>query len=153
MFRDAKEELKRLEAQLLAEEEETLPEEEFSTEDEIPEEINDEQLRKLLSIVDSLDVEEERAEEVILDSEEETEEDITDFEMETAQPHNVATKYRAYNSDTSDEDLNTYSENVRNAESYKKSTGLMKVLVLILVLLIASMGGLAWWMLKLYGVI
>lgn len=94
MFRDASEELERLQAELLAEEEPEIspepPEEEY---DEYEEEFDE-------------------YEEEFDEFEEEFDEYEEDEEPEVYR--NYASGYRAYNTDSSDEDLEEYSEEVRS---------------------------------------
>ena len=139
MFQDTKDELKRLEEELLAAEngshdaQPKAEEEDLQDLLNVVDDLDDEELQNLLRIVGNLEKEDQpEPEEVALPVE------------------NLATEFRAYNSDTTDENLEEFSEDVQNGEEDRKRSGLMKVL---LGLLVALMGFLILWMLKLYGVL
>ena len=133
MFQDAKEELKRLEQQLLAEEDEPVQEE--STED-----ISSEELEELKQLLES-------------DSEEPMITEDDDFDTVRnfdGQVRNFANNYKAYNSDKTDTDLERYSEEVRypsqdRSESFRT--------VLALVLLAGILGILVWWLVRFKGLL
>lgn len=105
MFRDASEELARLEAELLAEEEDTpelpLPEEEEYFDD--------------------------------------YEDDYDDYEEEDYPVYTHG--YQAYNTDVSDEDLETYSETVREGKS---SRGLLVTALILCLLTLAVLSVIAY---------
>ncbi len=133
MFRDTKEELKRLEQQLLAEEDEQIQEE--SAED-----ISSEELEELKQLLES------NSEEPMI-----TEDDDFDIVRNfDGQVRNYANNYKAYNSDKSDTDLESYSEEVRNPSQDRSESFLT---VLALVLLAGILGVLAWWLVRFKGLL
>lgn len=114
MFHDAQEELKRLEAELLAEEE---PEEEM-----LPEEEEEDEEEAWL-------YEDTRAA-----SEPEVFQNYSNDYGKNLR--NYASGYRAYNSDLTDEDLEQYSEEVY--ESRRPKTGCLSILICLLTVAIAA---------------
>lgn len=133
MFQDAKEELKRLEQQLLAEEDEPVQEE--STED-----ISSEELEELKQLLES-------------DSEKPMITEDDDFDIVRnfdGQVRNFANNYKAYNSDKTDTDLERYSEEVRYPSQDRSESFLT---VLALVLLAGILGILVWWLVRFKGLL
>ena len=133
MFQDAKEELKRLEQQLLAEEDEPVQEE--STED-----ISSEELEELKQLLES-------------DSEEPMITEDDDFDTVRnfdGQVRNFANNYKAYNSDKTDTDLESYSEEVRYPSKDRSESFLT---VLALVRLAGILGILVWWLVRFKGLL
>lgn len=131
MFRDTQEELKRLEAQLLAEEDE--PVEEEAGEEE---EIDDIQLEELLKSIS--DDEEEEVEEFFKTT-------VTDSGV-----RNYANHYRAYNTDKTDDDLDSYSEEVRNPD---RNRGVLGLSIVALLLMAGILAVLVWWLVRFQGLI
>lgn len=122
MWRDAEEELQRLEAELLAEEEPV--EEEDLLED---------------ALLDEL-LQDTRAENVGV---------YQNFSNDYGKKlRNYASGYKAYNSDKTDEDLECYSETVREPE--KGITGLV---ITAIALTLGILAVLAWWLLRYRGVL
>lgn len=130
MFRDTQEALKRLEAQLLAEEDEPIGEETATGE------LDDIQLEELLRSISDDDGEEEEIEEYYKTA-------VIDSGV-----RNYANHYKAYNTDSTDEDLASYSEKVRDPGNDRSITGLS---ILALVLLAGILGVLAWWLVRFQG--
>ena len=133
MFQDAKEELKRLEQQLLAEEDEPVQEE--SAED-----ISSEELEELKQLLES-------------DSEKPMITEDDDFDIVRnfdGQVRNFANNYKAYNSDKTDTDLESYSEEVRYPSQDRSESFLT---VLALVLLAGILGILVWWLVRFKGLL
>ena len=133
MFQDAKEELKRLEQQLLAEEDEPVQEE--STED-----ISSEELEELKQLLES-------------DSEKPMITEDDDFDIVRnfdGQVRNFANNYKAYNSDKTDTDLERYSEEVRYPSQDRSESFLT---VLAVVLLAGILGILVWWLVRFKGLL
>lgn len=133
MFQDAKEELKRLEQQLLAEEDEPVQEE--STED-----ISSEELEELKQLLES-------------DSEKPMITEDDDFDIVRnfdGQVRNFANNYKAYNSDKTDTDLERYSEEIRYPSQDRSESFLT---VLALVLLAGILGILVWWLIRFKGLL
>ena len=133
MFRDAKEELKRLEQQLLAEEDEPVQE-------ETADDISSEELEELKQLLES-------------DSEEPMLTEDDDFDIVRnfdGQVRNYANNYKAYNSDKSDTDLESYSEEVRNPGQDRSESFLT---VLALVLMAGILGILVWWLIRFKGLL
>jgi len=126
MFRDASEELARLEAELLAE--------------EMPEEPAEEELLP------------EEEEEDILPLYEDTRPAQGRVVYQNYSNHygadlrNYASGYRAYNSDISDEDLDSYAEEVRQGRKSGSNTGL---LIATSLLTLGIVGVLLYWLLVL----
>lgn len=133
MFRDTQEELKRLEAQLLAEEDEPVEEETGEKEEE---EIDDIQLEELLKSISE-------------DEEEEVEEFFKTTVIDSS-VRNYANHYKAYNTDKTDEDLDSYSEEVRNPDSNRGVLGLSIVALLLMAGILAV---LVWWLVHFQGLI
>ena len=133
MFQDAKEELKRLEQQLLAEEDEPVQEE--SAED-----ISSEELEELKQLLES-------------DSEKPMITEDDDFDIVRnfdGQVRNFANNYKAYNSDKTDTDLESYSEEIRYPSQDRSESFLT---VLALVLLAGILGILVWWLIRFKGLL
>ena len=133
MFQDAKEELKRLEQQLLAEEDEPVQE-------ETADDISSEELEELKQLLES-------------DSKEPMLTEDDDFDIVRnfdGQVRNYANNYKAYNSDKSDTDLESYSEEVRNPGQERSESFLT---VLALVLLAGILGILVWWLIRFKGLL
>lgn len=127
MFRDTLEELKRLEAQLLAEEDAPI-------EEEAAEEIDDIQLEELLRSISD-----------------DGEEEVDAFDKTTvfdSSVRNYANHYKAYNTDKTDEDLDRYSEEVRNPDSNRGVLGLSIVALLLMAGILAV---LVWWLVRFQG--
>lgn len=123
MFDDAKEELERLEAELLMEEEKP---EESSEED---------RLDALL--------------EEFLDEPQETDRDDGNIVYHNYSNQygntlrNYANGYRAYNTDTADRNLDEYSDEV---DAPEKEKGLGGLIAIALALMLGILGVLAWWL-------
>lgn len=135
MFRDTQEELKRLEEQLLAEED--LPKEQ-EQEPEL------DQATRVIPIP--------QAQEPLSDLTEEAEE-AEEEEPELPQPRRKKTgryigRFEAYNSDKTDTDLNKYSEEVRRP---KGDPVVLALSVLALILMAAILGILIWWFIRFRG--
>ena len=128
MFRDTKEELKRLEEELLAEED--LPKME---QDE--EEISEETLSKLMD-GDTVVIRQEDLEKAA--------------KTRPARHGRYVGRYEAYNTDKADADLGEYSEEVRRP---KKDRSILALSILALVLLAAIFGVLIWWLVRFRGLI
>lgn len=127
MFKDKREELERLEAQLRLEEEQEALEEAYHEEfDDITEED--------------------------YDGFEEEEEDLDQFEEEVTQLYrNYSNRYgqvRGYNTDDSDIDLDEYSEEVRQP---KKRSDILVLSAIAMALLAGIFAVLAWWAVRLLG--
>lgn len=121
MFRDAKEELERLESELLAEEDET-PEEELLPEETLDELLQDTRAAQSGGV-------------------------YSNFSNGYGRNlRNYASGYKAYNSDKCDEDLDTYSEAVRAP----MRSGLTGWVVLALLLLAGIFAVLIWYLVR-YG--
>ena len=118
MFKDKKEELRRLEEALLMEDE---PEEEAQLPEEEPDVLSD---------------------------------DEYDFGEESEETyHNYSNRYgrvRAYNNDTTEEDLDAYSDDVYNSEN-RKSMGCLSLLAVGLLVAIAI--ALGWCYLRYKGIV
>jgi len=131
MFHDAKEELKRIEAELLAEEasemEKTAPLEELPSVDEI---LNDETLRALLG-------ETQRIENV------DAYQNYSNQYGATADDRTQV--FKAYNTDKSDADLQQYSDSVQEEPKPEKLTGLIVTAALLAA---GIVGVLAYWVLR-----
>lgn len=117
MFRDTKEELDRLEAELLAQEEPAQ-----SQEDALEEALLDEILKEY-----GADAQQEES---------------------TVIYKNYSNGYTAYNSDKTDEDLEEFSEAVREP---KKDRSILVLSIVALVLMAGILGILAWWIVNLRG--
>jgi len=133
MFRDAQKELKRLEEQLLAEEDDPIQE-------EPSEDISSEELEKLKQLLES-------------DSEESMVTEDDDFDIVRnfdGQVRNYANNYNAYNSDTSDIDLKSYSEEVQETENNRAVPFLT---ALAMLLMAGILGILAWWLIQFRGLL
>lgn len=128
MFRDTKEELKRLEEELLAEE--NLPPKTQSKE-----EITEETLSDLMG-GDTVVIRQEDLEKAMKEK--------------SARRGRYVGKYEAYNTDKADADLDTYREAVR---SPKKDRSILFLSILALVLLAAIFGVLIWWLVRFRGLI
>lgn len=114
MFRDASEELERLQAELLAEEEpEDIPSEQAPEEDEFFDEYQDTRPAQGTVVYQNYS---------------------NDYGKNL---RNYATGYRAYNSDTTDENLDTYSEEVFSGGK-KRGGCCLVVIALFLAVLIAA---------------
>lgn len=125
MHRDREEELQRLQEQLL---EETEP-----TEEETEEILDEETLEELLS--ESSQIQNTRV--------------YQNFSNDYGKNlRNYASGYNAYNSDTSDTDLESYSEAVREP---KKTGGLTWLAVVVLALMLMVVGAIAWMCFSLGG--
>ena len=124
MFRDAQEELKRLEAQLLAEEPEEEKKEPESPEEAPPEEaeLTAEDLAQLRQLLKDPEPE---------------------YEI-----RNYANHYKAYNTDRTDEDPDAYTQELESLS--ERRGGAVRILVAIL-LLAAVIGTVAWWLLRAGG--
>lgn len=128
MFRDTQEELKRLEEQLLAEEE--LPQ---TAQEE--EEISDEQLAALLG-GDTVVIKEADLKKAM--------------DAQPGGPRRYVGRYEAYNTDKADTDLERYSEDVRRPSGDRTVLGLS---ILALTLIAAILGVLVWWFVRFQGLI
>ena len=128
MFRDTKEELKRLEEQLLAEEE--LPQKPQSEEE------NGEDPLAALMGGDTVVIRQEDLEKAA--------------KTQPARRGRYVGKYEAYNTDKADADLKEYSEEVR---APKKDRSILALSILALVLLAAIFGVLIWWLVRFRGLI
>lgn len=124
MFRDAQEELKRLDAQLLAEEDEPIQEEE-----EAPEDIRLEELLKAIE-------------------EDEKDEVLSRTTVPEGGIRNYANHYKAYNTDKTDEDLDRYSQQVRQTGNNR---GVFGISVLALLLMAGILAVLVWWLVRFQG--
>ena len=129
MFRDRKEELERLQEQLLEEDPEEL-EEEYEDEDE---EYLDAEVDDLLAANDQG----------------ENPQTYNNYSNDYGrQLRNFASGYKAYNTDRTDEDLEEYSQQVLEPPKEKGITGLL-VLAMLLLLGIAAVLG--WLLLRIKG--
>ena len=127
MFQDAKEELKRLEAELLAEE---MPEdngqEAFLSEETVEELLEDSRVAEGGAVYSNYS------------------------NAYGKNLRNYASGYKAYNADKTDQDLESYSEAVREP---KRSGGTAVLVALALLLTAAVVGVLLWWLVRFGGVI
>ena len=129
MFRDTQEELKRLEEQLLAEED--LPKEQEPELDEATRVIPIPQAQELLSDL------------------EESEEEETDLpQPQRKKKGRYIGHFEAYNSDRTDTDMKKYSEEVRQP---KGDPVVLALSILALILMAAILGILIWWFIRFRG--
>ena len=125
MFKDTQDELNRLEAELWAEEDEDLPEDQW---DQETEELDEEDYEDDYEEYD--DPEEDRTSRIYANTYE-------------APVRNFANGYRAYNTDRCDEDLDEYSEAV---EKEPANRGILGLAVTAMVLLTGILGILVYWL-------
>lgn len=131
MFKDAKEELKRLEAELLAEDpipEDTLPEE--TPEEDI---LDDTVLEALLEETQKIG------------NAGEYQNYSNDYGTEVDDRTRV---FRVYNTDKSDEDLDNYAQAVQEEPQKNSLTGLI---ITACLLTAGILGMLVWWLLRYWG--
>ena len=121
MFRDTSEELQRLQAELLAEEEPAQPQEP-PEEEPFYDEYEDTRPAQGPAVYQNYS---------------------NDYGKDL---RNYASDYRAYNTDTCDDDLDEYSEDVRSGG--KKGSGCLTAIVLFLLLVLVALvvGGLAYYL-------